>query len=288
MTAIQDSELCANCGNSLQGEWCHVCGQKRLEPGARSLSHLLLDWWQQLSSLEGRWWQSFRDLVLRPGALSSAYLKGQRKRYLAPLTLFLLINLLYFVRAPMTDFNLSLLDQACLQPWSAMALAQVNHQIAPETLVCDAPLRDSELPRWANLSARYQDIADDVSSSTVIAHVPVIALFLSLLAGWRRWYYAEHVIVALHLFAFFLLYAVAILPPALWLADSVPPLAQYGVQLRVLLLLLLLMHWTLAVRKVYGLGVLRTLLAPPLLFLALGISHFAYRYVQFWVVWVQV
>lgn len=288
MTAIQDSELCANCGTLLQGEWCHVCGQKRLKPGDRSLAHLLLDWWEQLTSLEGRWWQSFRDLVLRPGALSSAYLKGQRKRYLAPLTLFLLINLVYFVRSPMTDFNLSLLDQACLQPWSALVQSQVSRRIAPEALDCDLPMRDSALPGWAKLSARYQDIADEVSRSMVIAHVPVIALFLGLLAGWRRWYYAEHVIVALHLFAFFLLYAVAILPPVLWLANSVLPLAEFGVLLRVLLLLLLLTHWTVAVRRVYGLGLLRTVLALPLLFLALGISHFAYRFVQFWIVWVQV
>ena len=288
MTAIQDSELCANCGTLLQGEWCHVCGQKRLKPGDRSLAHLLLDWWEQLTSLEGRWWQSFRDLLLRPGALSSAYLKGQRKRYLAPLTLFLLINLVYFVRSPMTDFNLSLLDQACLQPWSALVQSQVSRRIAPEALDCDLPMRDSALPGWAKLSARYQDIADEVSRSMVIAHVPVIALFLGLLAGWRRWYYAEHVIVALHLFAFFLLYAVAILPPVLWLANSVLPLAEFGVLLRVLLLLLLLTHWTVAVRRVYGLGLLRTVLALPLLFLALGISHFAYRFVQFWIVWVQV
>ncbi|MCB1599612.1 MAG: DUF3667 domain-containing protein [Lysobacterales bacterium] len=288
MTAIQDSELCANCGTLLQGEWCHVCGQKRLKPGDRSLARLLLDWWEQLTSLEGRWWQSFRDLLLRPGALSSAYLKGQRKRYLAPLTLFLLINLVYFVRSPMTDFNLSLLDQACLQPWSALVQSQVSRRIAPEALDCDLPMRDSALPGWAKLSARYQDIADEVSRSMVIAHVPVIALFLGLLAGWRRWYYAEHVIVALHLFAFFLLYAVAILPPVLWLANSVLPLAEFGVLLRVLLLLLLLTHWTVAVRRVYGLGLLRTVLALPLLFLALGISHFAYRFVQFWIVWVQV
>ena len=288
MTAIQDSELCANCGTLLQGEWCHVCGQKRLKPGDRSLARLLLDWWEQLTSLEGRWWQSFRDLLLRPGALSSAYLKGQRKRYLAPLTLFLLINLVYFVRSPMTDFNLSLLDQACLQPWSALVQSQVSRRIAPEALDCDLPMRDSALPGWAKLSARYQDIADEVSRSMVIAHVPVIALFLGLLAGWRRWYYAEHVIVALHLFAFFLLYAVAILPPVLWLANSVLPLAEFGVLLRVLLLLLLLTHWTVAVRRVYGLGLLRTVLGLPLLFLALGISHFAYRFVQFWIVWVQV
>jgi hypothetical protein len=36
--------------------------------------------------------------------------------------------------------------------------------------------------------------------SVVIAHVPAIALFRAAFLGWRRWYYAEHLIVALHLF----------------------------------------------------------------------------------------
>lgn len=287
VTAIKPSDPCANCGTLLQGDWCHHCGQRRIDPEDRALGRLLLDSWQQLTSLEGRWWQSFRDLFFRPGALSSAYLQGQRKRYLAPLTLFLLINVIYFVRAPMTDFNLSLLDQACLQPWSGMAVGLIDAQIAPNALDCgiNAALPDDH--SWQQLSARYQDVADEVSRSMVIAHVPVIALFLAAFLGWRRWYYAEHLIVALHLFGFFLLYAVLILPLALWGSRLFPGLTEFGLLFRLSVLLVLLGHWVLAMRRVYGLGWWRTIAAVPWMFLALGVSHFAYRFAQFWVVWVQ-
>jgi hypothetical protein len=279
---VSEVESCALCGASLVGRYCHACGQKRIEPGDRSLAHLLGVFWRELTALDGRWWASFRDLVIAPGRLSAAWIEGRPQRYLMPVTLFLLVNVLYFLRAPMTDFNLSLLDQACLQPWSASVVEWATPRIAPETFDCaQIPAEDSQL---AALVARYAELSDEVSRSFVIAHVPVLALFLFLLGGWRSHYYADHLVVALHLMAFLLLYAIVLLPVAWLLLTLAGPGESVGSAFRMGLALVLLAHWTLAVRRAYGLRWPRTLLAPVVLIAGLGISHFAYRWAQFWIV----
>ncbi len=279
---MSEAESCALCGTTLAGRYCHACGQKRIEPGDRTLAHLLGAFWRELTSLDGRWWASFRDLVLAPGRLSAAWIEGRPQRYLLPVTLFLLVNVLYFVRAPMTDFNLSLLDQACLQPWSVSVVEWATPRIAPETFDCARkPADDSRL---AALAARYGELSDEVSRSFVIAHVPVLALFLFLLGGWRRHHYADHLVVALHLMAFLLLYAIVLVPVAWLLIALAGPGEIVGTAFRIGLALVLFAHWTLTVRRAYGLGWPRTLIAPAVLVVGLGISHFTYRWAQFWIV----
>lgn len=279
---MSEADSCALCGTPLTGRYCHACGQKRIEPGDRTLAHLLGAFWRELTSLDGRWWASFRDLVLAPGRLSAAWIEGRPQRYLLPVTLFLLVNVLYFLRAPMTDFNLSLLDQACLQPWSAWVVEWVTPRIAPESFDCARkPADDSRL---ATLAARYGELSDEVSRSFVIAHVPVLALFLFLLGGWRRHHYADHLVVALHLMAFLLLYAIVLVPVAWLLIALAGPGEIVGTAFRIGLALVLFAHWTLTVRRAYGLGWPRTLIAPAVLVVGLGISHFTYRWAQFWIV----
>src|SRR5690606_15840902 len=48
----------------------------------------------------------------------------------------------------------------------------------------------------------YDEKVPEVSKALVILHVPVLGLALMLIFRHTRRYYAEHVVVALHLFAF--------------------------------------------------------------------------------------
>ncbi len=43
-----------------------------------------------------------RPLLLRPGVLTRGYLAGRRSRYLAPLQLYLLVSLVFFLALPHT------------------------------------------------------------------------------------------------------------------------------------------------------------------------------------------
>lgn len=86
---------CVNCGADLLGAFCHRCGQAAHVH--RSLMHLLDESLHHLLHFETRGWQTLPLLIVRPGLVTRRYIQGQRKRYLAPLPLFLFSIFLLFL-----------------------------------------------------------------------------------------------------------------------------------------------------------------------------------------------
>lgn len=277
MSSSASSQECANCGAQLQGRWCSACGQRQLTEGDRRLGHLLGQFAHELFHFEGKLPRTLAALVFKPGRLSAAYLQGQRVRYLSPIGLFLIINLLYFIAPPLTDFNLSLYDQYYRQPYSSL--------IQP---LIDRRLEERELG-FAALAAIYGEINLNLARSLIVAHLPILALALTLMLWQRRLFFAEHFIVATHLFTVLLLVPlvglqlirVATWVGALWF-DNGGTLA--GQVISVVLPIALAVHWWLALRRAYDLGWVNAFLVTLGLMVALVISHFAFRLVQFFVV----
>lgn len=87
---------CRNCGTALAGEYCHACGQRDLPPDP-TLRDLVGEAWGEFVSVDGKVLHSLRLLVLRPGQLTLEYLRGHRVRYLAPLRLYLVCSVAYFL-----------------------------------------------------------------------------------------------------------------------------------------------------------------------------------------------
>ena len=86
---------CANCKTRLAGRFCSSCGQDSDAPPA-SAGRFLLKQTVDLLGFDSRVGHSVATLLLRPGALTRAFLDGQRIRYLAPLSLYLLLASLFF------------------------------------------------------------------------------------------------------------------------------------------------------------------------------------------------
>ena len=95
---------CPECGAPVAGAFCGACGQKA-EALRQPVHHFLRDSFVEFFGLDGRVWRTFSALMVRPGALTVAYVGGQRQRYLRPLRVYLTSTLLFF-------FVLSLLDPA--------------------------------------------------------------------------------------------------------------------------------------------------------------------------------
>jgi len=87
--------LCANCSAPLSGRFCPACGQDST-PLPRSASRFLVQQTAELLGLDSRLARTVRTLVLRPGALTCAFLEGHRIRYVAPLNLYLAFSGLFF------------------------------------------------------------------------------------------------------------------------------------------------------------------------------------------------
>ena len=80
-------DLCQNCGQALQGEYCSNCGQRNKE-FIRFFPTLITEAFEGLFAFNSRTYITLWYLLSRPAYLSNEYLKGRRTQYLPPLRLF--------------------------------------------------------------------------------------------------------------------------------------------------------------------------------------------------------
>jgi Protein of unknown function (DUF3667) len=289
---------CKNCGAQLVGVYCHACGQKSVGDDGRRLKHLLGLFVTELTSLDGRFWRTLLGLF-RPGWLSQQYLAGRRASLLTPVSVFLLVNVLYFFAPVLSDFELSFSDQV-----SGQIKQQFDVELSAEQRAAagkwQGQLHSAWTQAWVartleqrqkadptyslkSLAASYDAKSADISKLLIIVQVPFLAVILFVLFWRRRMYYAEHFVVALHLFAGMLLLMQLLLP----LLEAMLPVlpASAASFWRVALPALLIVYTCVALARVYA---VRWWLALPasVLFLAglLLVSLTVYRSVQFVVV----
>ncbi len=222
-------ETCRQCGTELAGVYCHSCGQKRFSDADRRLAHLLGQFFEALTSLDSRFWRSVRALLTQPGWLSVEHLSGRRQTFMSPIALFLLVNLLFFLAPPMTDFDLPFIDQvggelaAMAHPNAAHLSAEAKARIASNSGQAHSPWTTPWVERRiAALQAhdpaftvrdyadRYEASSTNISKLLIILHVPLLAAAMAMVLYRQRRYYAEHFVVSLHLMAFMMVLMIAV------------------------------------------------------------------------------
>ncbi|MFY2765296.1 DUF3667 domain-containing protein [Arenimonas sp. MALMAid1274] len=258
------------------------------------MGHLLGQFFASATDLDGRFWRSLRALLFQPGRLSRDYLDGRRKHWMAPTTLFLLANLLYFVLPTgISDFNLPLTDQMHGQPHSALTAGWVEQRIAQRN--AEQRQRWARLPEAsrpersppyliANYAREYDAESANVGKALIVVHIPFLAVGLWAVYFRQRRYFAEHLVVATHQFTFLLLFLQLVLLPGGyvydWLGLQGTGVLPLGVAVGTAALIVL--HFSFGLRRAYDSPWWLALLVPvPLLVLMLLASVYLYRTLQF-------
>jgi hypothetical protein len=161
-----------------------------------TLRGLVIQLFRAVSSVDGRLLRSLRCLLRQPGALTSAYLKGQRQPYLGPFALFFSINAVFFVTQSLTGVNIfsSPLDSHLYQQdWSALAQLLVSRRLEATHTTLDqlTPLFDQAVV----LNAK----------SLIVLMVLSFSVLLPVLFHRSGRPVVAHVAFSLHLYAFLLL-----------------------------------------------------------------------------------
>jgi hypothetical protein len=95
---IAQEQKCLNCGSLLTGQYCGNCGQ-RASSRLISIWELLRDAFGDLLEIDSKIWQTLVPLAIRPGRLTSDYLRGRRARFMPPFRTYLVLSLLFFLVA---------------------------------------------------------------------------------------------------------------------------------------------------------------------------------------------
>ncbi len=85
---------CLNCGTTLIGPHCHVCGQKgHVHRTLHAFGH---DFMHSVLHFDGKIWRTLPMLFWNPGDLTRRYVYGERAKFVSPLALFLFTVFLTF------------------------------------------------------------------------------------------------------------------------------------------------------------------------------------------------
>ena len=98
---------CQNCGASLNGPFCHLCGQKDKEM-RRPIWEFTEEILDNVFSMDSKTLQTLFLLIAIPGGLTRTYMDGRRARFVPPIRLFILTFFLFFIL--MEVFNIPILD----------------------------------------------------------------------------------------------------------------------------------------------------------------------------------
>ncbi len=87
---------CLNCGTTVVGRYCHICGQENLEP-KESLWHLVVHFFNDITHFDGKFFSTLKFLIIRPGFLSREYMLGRRNSYLNPVRMYIFTSAIFFL-----------------------------------------------------------------------------------------------------------------------------------------------------------------------------------------------
>src|SRR6202000_1478750 len=95
---------CLNCGATLQGHYCHVCGQENLqikESFGHMMNHAISDYFH----FDHQFFHTLKPLLFQPGKLTNEYMAGRRAQYLHPVKMYIFISLIYFILLAKSNHN---------------------------------------------------------------------------------------------------------------------------------------------------------------------------------------
>jgi hypothetical protein len=86
---------CENCGTSLQGPYCHQCGQHDID-FHRSFGHMFLDALENFFHFDAKLFRNIITLLFQPGRLTAEFNAGKRASQMPPFRLYLFVSVLFF------------------------------------------------------------------------------------------------------------------------------------------------------------------------------------------------
>jgi hypothetical protein len=183
---------CPTCGQPGMAAYCSQCGEKRRDRADWKLSSIAGEAFAEITNLEhSKLWQTFRLLLFKPGQLTREYWSGRRKRFLGPVKLyfvfFALSLVLYSIHRPTAVYDVRTFTAANPAGWLPRVLDELANK------------RGVPAPQFIQeVNSRWQSYL----SMSQIAYPIFVALALKLLFRRRGFYFAEHLIFALHLLGF--------------------------------------------------------------------------------------
>jgi len=182
--------ICKNCGNPFKGYYCNVCGEKVILAEDRSFRSFLSSILMAITFADEKVIKTLWLVVSRPGFITHEFAEGRRVKYLKPLSLFFVLNLIYFLFPVIQLFNASLNTQL-MAPQRELVRDIIAHKMV-----------NNHMRDIASFSLVYNQMSTTLAKLMVMVFVVIASLPLNLLYRKKGFFFTDHVGITVELVCF--------------------------------------------------------------------------------------
>jgi len=172
--------VCKSCENRFIGSYCNLCGEKVLHASDRSFKKLLSNILIAITFADSKFIKTLWLILRKPGFVSREFSEGRRIKLLPPLSLFFVLNLVYFLFPVIQLFNASLNTQ----------LGTPFAQFYKGVVATKAVALNMDLASFALI---YNLKTVTLAKLMVMVFVVISSLPLNILYRKRNRYFTDHV-----------------------------------------------------------------------------------------------
>ena len=133
---------CLNCGTTLQGKFCHNCGQENLEI-KENFGHMMAHTISDYFHFDHQFFHTLKPLLFKPGYLTNEYTAGRRTQYLHPVKMYIFISLIYFILFFKTGYEVVKVKETGTAPAnSEKNIDSIKKAVTANRLIPDATKKD--------------------------------------------------------------------------------------------------------------------------------------------------
>jgi hypothetical protein len=190
--AEQIIHTCKSCKNEFAGNYCNNCGEKVRVAGDRTLRSFINDIVKAVTLADNKFARTLWLIIYKPGFVSTDIANGRTIRYMSPIQVFFVLNLVYFLFPIVQLFNASLTTQM-LAPFGFMLKEPIARKMASMHM------------NFPSFELVYNLKTVSLAKLLVMVFVVLASMPLNLLYRKRNRYFTDHFGYAVELACFNLL-----------------------------------------------------------------------------------
>jgi hypothetical protein len=240
-----NSHSCKDCGNIFSGKYCNTCGEKIYNEKNKKLSHFFGELFHFSTHLDGKFFTTLKTVFTAPGKLSLDYCNGIRNKYFKPLSLFLVIIILYLLFPIAKGLNMKFntyISQEYNYEWFAKPI--VKNKISKTGISID------------ELAMKYDAKSQTFAKPFLLLTLPLTGLLLFFLFFKKREYFFDHFVFAIELSSVIFAIMFLIFPLLKLICTAIYPASEIifkdGGLLNYIIFGILIIMIIFAIKRFYG------------------------------------
>ena len=211
---LREDTTCQNCGNSVTVRFCPSCGQENTET-KKSFHYLFTHFLEDLIHYDSSFWKAIKYLLFQPEKLTLTYLSGKRLAFMAPVRLFIFINIISFII--FNSFTFKEIENEYLKGTQSELIIETKNKESrkikknSEKQEVNVNYLDEKFnkleEKYTPTQIMFQALHKGLQNlpKWLFLIMPFFAFTLWLTHNKKKWWYFDHGIFTFHYFASFLL-----------------------------------------------------------------------------------